>query len=67
MEDVILPEEAGFLVGSDGYSSVTMNVHYDNRDLDAGKIDQTSIQLFYTETLRENNAGVMQIGDGEIM
>ena len=38
-------------------------VHYDNKDLDAGKIDRSGFRIYYTEVLRAHDAGMLDMGD----
>lgn len=62
--DLVFPDNVGFLFGPDGYDTLILNIHYDNRNLDKGQIDSTGVIMYYTEDLREHDAGVFQIGDG---
>lgn len=57
------PEEAGLPIGGPKFSRyVMLEVHYNNPELKAGLIDSSGIKLTYTRTLRENDAGVMELG-----
>jgi len=58
-----LPQEAGFKVGPNGFNVFRMEVHYDNRSLDEGVIDNSAFYLYWTRSLRQNDAGVFSIAD----
>ena len=62
-EKFILPENAGFRFGLNGYKSFQIQMHYDNPVLLSGKVDNSGLRLHYSTELREHDAGVMQIGD----
>ncbi|XP_052224126.1 dopamine beta-hydroxylase-like [Dreissena polymorpha] len=58
-----LPEEAGFPLGGPGFSPyVMLEVHYNNPTAIKGKIDSSGIRFFVTPTLREHDAGIMELG-----
>ena len=38
-----------------------LQVHYDNVDLDEGKIDSSGFKIYYTPTLRPYDAGVLEV------
>ena len=57
------PEEAGGSIGGPGSSPfLVLEVHFNNPYLKKGIIDRSGIRLFYTSTLREYDAGIMEIG-----
>ncbi|GIX69823.1 dopamine beta-hydroxylase [Caerostris darwini] len=57
------PEEAGLPIGGPSFSRyVMLEVHYNNPELKAGVIDSSGITLTYTPSLREHDAGVMELG-----
>ena len=41
-------------------------VHYDNVDDDANKLDTSGFRLYYTEQLRQHDAAVLEIGDPNV-
>lgn len=57
-----LPEVAGFPVGPET-NHVVLEVHYNNPDLDVGKIDNSGIDIVYTPTLRQHEAATLVLGD----
>ncbi|KAH3798083.1 hypothetical protein DPMN_151673 [Dreissena polymorpha] len=58
-----LPEEAGFPVGGPGFSPyVMLEVHYNNPMAIKGKLDSSGIRFIVTSTLREHDAGIMELG-----
>ncbi|CAL1263625.1 unnamed protein product [Larinioides sclopetarius] len=57
------PEEAGLPIGGPEFSRyVMLEVHYNNPELKEGVIDSSGIKLTYTPSLREYDAGVMELG-----
>ncbi|GBL79541.1 Dopamine beta-hydroxylase [Araneus ventricosus] len=57
------PEEAGLPIGGPEFSRyVMLEVHYNNPTLREGVIDSSGIKLTYTPSLREHDAGVMELG-----
>lgn len=62
-DDNVLPPNAGFLFGPNGYQSFQLSIHYDNQGLVPDVLDSSGVRFFYTETLREHEAGIYQIGD----
>lgn len=62
-----LPEEAGLPLGKDGNAFFWLNLHYDNRWLDEGVSDSSGVRLYYTSVRRENDMGVLQLGDPVVL
>lgn len=63
---LVLPAEAGFLLGSTGSiaaSTIVVEIHYNNPAQDTGALDSTTIRMIATPTLRTHNAGVLSTGD----
>jgi hypothetical protein len=60
---LILPEQAGFRVGKDSTKAIMMQVHYDNRNLESGLLDNSGIRIYYTDQLRKYDATALTIGD----
>lgn len=59
----VYPEEVGLSVGGEGFNPfVMLEVHYNNPDLESGKIDASGIRFHLTKTLRQYDAGVMELG-----
>lgn len=40
-----------------------MESHFDNGDLIKGNIDNSGVRVFYTDTMREHEAGALLVGD----
>lgn len=62
--DFILPQEAGFRVGSGNakISHVILEIHYDNPHQHT-VVDSTGFEAFYVNTPRANDAAGMTLGD----
>jgi hypothetical protein len=62
---LFFPDGAGMKIGqSDGFQSFTIEYHFDNRDMDVGKVDRgTGVHLYYTSAPVVHEIGMMQIGD----
>lgn len=58
----MLPIEAGILVNGEKQILV-METHFDNHDLIEGNIDNSGVKVYYTDTMREHEAGSLLIGD----
>ncbi|KAK8380027.1 hypothetical protein O3P69_016584 [Scylla paramamosain] len=58
------PEHAGFPIGEQhgGATYFMMETHYDNPNLRQGVVDSSGIKIFYTEKLRQHDAGILMIG-----
>jgi dopamine beta-monooxygenase len=61
-----LPDEAGIRILGTGLKAFILQVHYDNPKNDAGKVDSSGFRIYYTSTLRANDAGVLEIGDPQV-
>eukprot|EP00737_Agarophyton_chilense_P000431 gb/GEZJ01000482.1/.p1 GENE.gb/GEZJ01000482.1/~~gb/GEZJ01000482.1/.p1 ORF type:complete len:829 (-),score=96.89 gb/GEZJ01000482.1/:2346-4832(-) len=62
MKRLVLPLEAGILMDSSDYILV-METHYDNPDLLSDNIDFSGVRVFYTNTMRQYEAGSLLMGD----
>ena len=62
----VTPHVAGFLVGSNGYVALEVNVHFDNPAKAAGIIDNSKIRIYLSRTLRQHSIGVLSLGDGSV-
>ncbi|XP_011307313.1 tyramine beta-hydroxylase [Fopius arisanus] len=59
----IYPEEAGLSIGGETFNPhVMLEVHYNNPELQKGKIDSSGIEFHLTKTLRMYDAGVIELG-----
>jgi len=60
-----LPASAGFRVdiSSGGFQALQVQVHYHNPTYAEGAFDMSGIRLYKTSTLREHDAGVLEMGD----
>ncbi|XP_054721644.1 dopamine beta-hydroxylase-like [Uloborus diversus] len=57
------PEEAGLPIGGSDFSRyVMLEVHYNNPEIRQGVVDSSGVKLTYTQTLRQYDAGVMELG-----
>eukprot|EP00752_Nemacystus_decipiens_P002628 g2460.t1 len=63
--DLYLPDDTGFLFGnaSGGYTSLSLETHYNNPNGDEGVEDSSGVRVYYTEELRPIDMGVMKLGD----
>ncbi len=61
-----LPDEAGIRILGTGIKAFILQVHYDNPNDDVGKVDSSGFRIYYTSTLRANDAGVLEIGDPKV-
>ena len=62
----VLPEVAGIRLHQDGvtgHRGLIMQTHFDNPTGKAGTYDQSGIDLYVTQALREHDAGMMIVGD----
>lgn len=50
-------------VGIKNFQSVAIETHYNNPDGDAGQVDNSGVRVYYTETLRPMDMGIMQLAD----
>ncbi|CAM9945366.1 unnamed protein product [Scytosiphon promiscuus] len=64
-----LPEDVGFLLGnsSSGFSSMSLQTHYNNPNGVAGVQDSSSVRVYYSEELRPMNMGVIRLGDPNVV
>eukprot|EP00752_Nemacystus_decipiens_P015391 g13724.t1 len=63
--DFYLPDDVGFLFGntSGGFTSLNLQIHYNNPNGDEGLVDSSGVRVYYTEELRPMDMGVMKLGD----
>lgn len=64
---LVTPDNVGFRVGEEGIKSLFIQTHYNNPDGDEGAIDDSGLRVYYTEELRDMDAGVMLLGDPQII
>src|SRR6185503_13986753 len=61
-QPMVYPREAGLPIGGKDYSRyVMLEMHYNNPELKSW-IDSSGLKLIYTDKLRENDVGVLEIG-----
>jgi hypothetical protein len=51
------------LFGSDGFQSISIQIHYNNPKEINGLIDNSGVRVYYTSDTREFEVGVLQVGD----
>jgi len=61
-----LPPEAGVRMLGTGLKTLILQIHYDNKKGDKDQVDNSGFRIFYTDTLRAYDAGVLQIGDPDV-
>lgn len=68
VSNVELPADVGFLFGnaSGGYTSVSIQTHYNNPNGDAGMVDSSGVRIYYTGEERQFEMGVMRVGDPHV-
>ncbi|KAG0721914.1 MOXD1 1 [Chionoecetes opilio] len=64
----MFPLNAGFPVGEEhgGATYFMMETHYDNPNMRRGVVDSSGLRIFYTEKLREHDAGLLMVGHGVV-
>jgi hypothetical protein len=58
-----LPPNVGAPLGSKGFQSFALQIHYNNVDLDVNVSDSSGVRAYYTSIKREFDLGVFQLGD----
>jgi hypothetical protein len=59
-----LPDNLGApLFGSDGYEAFDVEVHYNNPQLNEGVIDNSGVRLYWTSQSRDEQIGILSLGD----
>lgn len=58
-----LPPNVGGPLGSKGFQSFAVEIHYNNADLDVNVSDSSGIRAYYTSIKREFDLGIFQTGD----
>ncbi|KAI2513742.1 copper type II ascorbate-dependent monooxygenase [Fragilaria crotonensis] len=58
-----LPDNVGGPLGLAGFRSFRLEIHYNNPELDAGKIDSSGVRFHFTSKKRQYDLGVFQTGD----
>nr|XP_045616431.1 uncharacterized protein LOC123769364 [Procambarus clarkii] len=58
------PKHAGLPLGEEhgGATYFLMETHYDNPNLNPGVVDASGLRIFYTERLRQYDAGILMVG-----
>ena len=57
-----MPDHVGITMGDGGARHVLMEIHIDNPTGRSGIVDSSGLRLWYTDELREQDAGIMAIG-----
>ena len=60
---VRLPDNVGGPLGSFGFKSFQLEIHYNNPELDTGKFDSSGVRFHYTSKKRRYDLGVYPTGD----
>eukprot|EP01125_Pyxidicula_operculata_P005302 TRINITY_DN1906_c0_g2_i3.p1 TRINITY_DN1906_c0_g2~~TRINITY_DN1906_c0_g2_i3.p1 ORF type:complete len:480 (+),score=77.27 TRINITY_DN1906_c0_g2_i3:313-1752(+) len=60
-----MPEGVGLRIGPGEYDIkyLVFEIHYNNDYKTSGLVDETSVDIYYTEQLRQYDAGIMFLGD----
>merc|ERR1712179_22218 len=59
----VYPKHVGFPLGSEFTGRhFVLEVHYDNPGQKQGFVDSSGVRFFYTDKLRQYDAGVLQVG-----
>lgn len=59
----VYPEEVGLPFGGENFNPyVVLEVHYNNPESLSGRIDSSGIRFYMTKTLREFDAGIIELG-----
>ncbi|KAJ8356720.1 hypothetical protein SKAU_G00195140 [Synaphobranchus kaupii] len=61
-ESFEFPEVAGVPIGGDNTSYYRLEIHYDNPQKTADRIDDSGLRFYYTSDLRQYDASVMDLG-----
>jgi hypothetical protein len=60
---LVLPENLGFRIGPSSFRYIEIQMHYDNPDMISGMVDHSGLRMYYTNNLRQFDAGVVTMGD----
>jgi dopamine beta-monooxygenase len=58
-----LPSNVGAPLGSRGFQSFGLQIHYNNIDLDVNVSDSSGVRFYYTSIKREFDLGILPTGD----
>jgi Copper type II ascorbate-dependent monooxygenase, C-terminal domain/Copper type II ascorbate-dependent monooxygenase, N-terminal domain len=63
-----LPSDMGFPLGpaNFGYRSFRLQIHFDNPELFEGVIDNSGVRIFYVNSSRPIQAGMLELGDPNV-
>jgi Copper type II ascorbate-dependent monooxygenase, C-terminal domain/Copper type II ascorbate-dependent monooxygenase, N-terminal domain/DOMON domain len=62
-----LPPNVGGPLGSNGFQSFAIEIHYNNADLDANVSDSSGIRVYFTSIKREFDLGIFDAGDPSVL
>lgn len=57
------PYNVGGPLGSSGFTSFQLEIHYNNPQLDDGRVDSSGVKFFYTSKKRQYDLGIFETGD----
>jgi hypothetical protein len=61
---MVLPDFLGSpLFGDNGFQAFNIEIHYNNPTLDQGIVDNSGVRIFWTSEPREQQIGIMNVGD----
>jgi hypothetical protein len=63
MDPMITPNQTGFTFGPSQYRSLRLEIHYDNPANDVNQTDSSGVRLYFEDTLRPIENGVLLLGD----
>ena len=61
-----LPLNVGGPLGTAGFQSYKLEIHYDNPSLSTGALDSSGVRMFYSSQKREFDMGILELGDGSV-
>jgi len=61
-----LPSNVGGPLGTSGFRSFRLEIHYNNPELDVGSFDSSGVRFYYTSQKRQHDLGILQVGDPNV-
>ena len=65
-EPLNLPANVGSPLGASAFQSFSLEIHYNNPDLDENMLDSSGVRFYYTSKKREFDLGIFRTGDPDI-
>ena len=62
-----LPDNVGGPLGSLGFKSFKLEIHYNNPELDTEKFDSSGVRFLFTSKKRQHDLGIFQTGDPRLL